>query len=376
MPDITDKSFANLKPGERVKAYLSSEFKGDVSGQEIRIPPIRKIAAELKISLQTAQRSLQQLAATGRVRTEVGNGTFYCPVPRSDFIRIILCFPELSMPLHNDWEQINTGIIYAALHHTPRISVTPFSTRGGQDGCLSNLIDELDHADGMIMFSYINQQEEILRASEAKGKPVVFFNPSRLDIRTANFVSPDSFAVSLKLGQAMRASGRKHALVILSPHVATSVSNTLRYAGFVSGFGIGWDRNATVAVCEPARTAEEFGYKAVMERMAQPHEHYDIVYCSGDLLALGAVKALKEHGVKVPEETSVVGCTGLDFQEIMSINLTRFVQPFNQMGRELIHMLCERIEKNGAEIPGRHLPYGIAGGGTTRPEENVLLGLK
>ncbi len=376
MPDSVDKTFMNLKPGERVKEYLSGKFKSNMSGQEVRIPPIRKIAAELKISLQTAQRSLKLLADAGRIRTEVGNGTFYCPVPRSDSIRIILCFPELSMPLRNDWELINTGIIYAASHHTPRISVTPFSSHSERDNYLTLLIDELDHADGLILFPYIDKQEEILQACKAKGKPVVFFNPSRWDTVTSNSVSPDSFAVSLKLGQAMRTAGRRHALMILSPRTASSISNTLRYSGFVTGFGIGHDRDATITVYETVRAPEEFGYQAVMECMAQRHEHYDVIYCSGDLLALGAVKALIEHGVKVPEETSVIGCTGLDFQEIMRVNLTRFVQPFNQMGRELINMLCERIENTGAALPARLLPYGITGGGTTRPEENALLGFE
>ncbi|MBI4025526.1 MAG: substrate-binding domain-containing protein [Verrucomicrobia bacterium] len=101
----------------------------------------------------------------------------------------------------------------------------------------------------------------------------------------------------------------------------------------------------------------------------------DAIYCAGDLLALGAVRALRERGLRVPKDVSVVGAAGVDLSGTLCPRLTATRQPLEQIGEELLAMLCQRIEQGGAAVTGRILPMPFTGGGTTRPEENVLLGI-
>jgi DNA-binding LacI/PurR family transcriptional regulator len=55
--------------------------------------------------------------------------------------------------------------------------------------------------------------------------------------------------------------------------------------------------------------------------------------------------------------------------------LTRLKQPFDQLGNELVSLLCQRIEQKNISLPGRIVPTVFMGGGTTRPEENEILGI-
>jgi DNA-binding LacI/PurR family transcriptional regulator len=55
--------------------------------------------------------------------------------------------------------------------------------------------------------------------------------------------------------------------------------------------------------------------------------------------------------------------------------LTRTRQPFEKLGEELIALACQRIEGDNISLPGRVLPTPFIGGGTTRKEENDLLGI-
>jgi LacI family transcriptional regulator len=119
---------------------------------------------------------------------------------------------------------------------------------------------------------------------------------------------------------------------------------------------------------------EEDGYQTVLKLFGRS-EPPDAVYCTGDWLALGAVRALKERGLRIPRDVSIVGGTGLDLANASCPNLTRTQQPFEKIGAALLNLLCERIEQNGKDLPGRILPVGFVGGATTRPPENAQLGI-
>ena len=67
-----------------------------------------------------------------------------------------------------------------------------------------------------------------------------------------------------------------------------------------------------------------------------------------DMIALGAMKAMAEYGVRIPEEVSVIGFDDLPFSAISSPPLTTLRVPKQEIGRiatrRLIQMIKERQE--------------------------------
>jgi DNA-binding LacI/PurR family transcriptional regulator len=80
------------------------------------------------------------------------------------------------------------------------------------------------------------------------------------------------------------------------------------------------------------------------------------VFCYNDMSALGALRALHSHGIKVPEELSLVGFDDLAIASYTSPLLTTVSQPKQQMGRmamEIMIKLLSRIDsKTNIKVEG------------------------
>lgn len=77
------------------------------------------------------------------------------------------------------------------------------------------------------------------------------------------------------------------------------------------------------------------------------------VFCANDQTAIGAVKALRERGVRVPEALSVIGIDDIEMSRYITPMLTTVHIPAEEMGRQAARTLIERIEG------GRRLPVRI-----------------
>lgn len=75
----------------------------------------------------------------------------------------------------------------------------------------------------------------------------------------------------------------------------------------------------------------EGGYEAVMEAREKGLT-YDAIFAGNDLMAVGAMKALQDNGVAIPDEVSVVGCDNIDMATMTNPTLTTVYQPMKQIG--------------------------------------------
>ena len=88
------------------------------------------------------------------------------------------------------------------------------------------------------------------------------------------------------------------------------------------------------------------GEQAMESLLALPNPP-TAVFCYNDMSALGALRALHSHGIKIPEEMSLVGFDDLAIASYTSPLLTTVSQPKQQMGRmamEIMIKLLSRID--------------------------------
>ena len=86
------------------------------------------------------------------------------------------------------------------------------------------------------------------------------------------------------------------------------------------------------------------GYLGIKRLLAQD-KLPSAVFCYHDLSAYGAIEALKEAGLRMPEDVSVVGFDDIFMSRYVS--LTTLAQPFAEMGRLAAQVLLDQL---GAEI--------------------------
>ncbi|MFZ2656028.1 MAG: GntR family transcriptional regulator [Victivallales bacterium] len=85
----------------------------------------------------------------------------------------------------------------------------------------------------------------------------------------------------------------------------------------------------------------ELGYQAVKETMGK--EKFTAIFAISDMAALGAIKALEEIGLKVPQDVSVVGYDNRAVAE--KSNLTSIERPFSEMGRVIAETIVGKIRE-------------------------------
>ncbi|MBB6215920.1 LacI family transcriptional regulator [Anaerosolibacter carboniphilus] len=88
----------------------------------------------------------------------------------------------------------------------------------------------------------------------------------------------------------------------------------------------------------------EWGYEAVKMLMEQNIE-FDGLFCGDDLIAIGAIKSLKEEGISVPDDVGIVGFDDIYMASLIDPELTTIKQPNYEMGYEAASMLIRALEK-------------------------------
>ena len=77
-----------------------------------------------------------------------------------------------------------------------------------------------------------------------------------------------------------------------------------------------------------------------------------VIFCGSDLIAMGAMSALEEAGVRVPEEVSVVGIDNIAFASLARPSLTTINVPREELGTTAFHALEKMMQlkrRKGAE---------------------------
>jgi LacI family transcriptional regulator len=69
------------------------------------------------------------------------------------------------------------------------------------------------------------------------------------------------------------------------------------------------------------------------------------VFAVTDELAIGAMKALSDSGLKVPEDVSVIGLDDIDISAFTTPGLTTVRQPIFEMGKKSADLVCEWIAR-------------------------------
>jgi DNA-binding LacI/PurR family transcriptional regulator len=99
------------------------------------------------------------------------------------------------------------------------------------------------------------------------------------------------------------------------------------------------------------------GYAMMHELLARPGSRPTAVFCICDLMAIGALRALYEAGVRVPDDMALAGFDGILLGQFTTPALTTMSQPREEMGRLGADMLFSLLDGHQA-LPREHVLAG------------------
>lgn len=171
-------------------------------------------------------------------------------------------------------------------------------------------------------------------------------------------VSVDDFRESYKMTEYLIGLGHKRIAIITARKEDESIGK-LRLLGYrkaLEDHGIPFDENL---VCYMELNVDQYSFKSgykITKKLLKRNVPFTALYATSDTLAIGACRALKEAGIRVPEDCSVAGFDGMDAGEFYIPSITTIRQPVEEIAQASAKLLFDMIKKK--EQPKRMIFEG------------------
>lgn len=143
--------------------------------------------------------------------------------------------------------------------------------------------------------------------------------------------------------------GNQNIAFISGPaELSTAQERVSGYMTALGQYGIPFDKG----LMRYGNYTMQSGYDAVKDLYGN-HVSFTAVLAANDIMAIGAMKALKERGFAIPAEIELIGFDNIQFAEMTDPPLTTIQQPTYEMGREATKLLLLLID--GKLAPSKHI---------------------
>lgn len=186
------------------------------------------------------------------------------------------------------------------------------------------------HVDGVILLS-MHGADPLPAALTRMPLPVVSYGRPAVPIDLA-FVDNDNIGGAAKAVQHLIDRGRRRIATIAGP--PDMIGGQDRLAGYRQALER-MDRRSIVAVGDFTR---ESGATA-MRQLLSDDPGLDAVFAANDLMAIGALRALREAGRTVPDDVAVVGFDDSEAAKFTEPPLTTVTQPVTEQAAAAVQLL-------------------------------------
>ena len=155
--------------------------------------------------------------------------------------------------------------------------------------------------------------------------------------------------------------------VIVGGDRQISDTSRLRYEGCMQAFqnhGIHFDEELDY---QGVRFSYLDGYNATQQLIASGRS-FTALFAEADVMAIGAIRALHNNGLRVPRDVSVMGFDGLPLGSFLVPQLSTVIQSVKEIALRSVELLMEQIE-HGGEARHEWVPYALCQRESTRRTE-------
>jgi DNA-binding LacI/PurR family transcriptional regulator len=222
-------------------------------------------------------------------------------------------------------QAISTGLVDRGLQMVLMIAQEPHERRR-LEGYLTR-----QHVDGALLLSLHGTDPLPVQLEQRGVATVRAGRPTSPD--NCCFVDADNRGGARDAVAYLKQRGRKKIATITGPQ--DMMVGIERLAGFHDAAGTG----PTAA----GDFSEESG-AAAMARLLDAHPDIDAVFAASDMMAVGALRILRERGKQTPQDVAIIGFDNAVIARHTDPPLTTVHQPIEEMGQEMVRLLLSRID--------------------------------
>jgi LacI family transcriptional regulator len=160
----------------------------------------------------------------------------------------------------------------------------------------------------------------------------------------------------------IEAGYRRIACVAGPTNVSTSTERLAGYRRALKEFGVGYDRE----LVRRADYREAGAYKAtdsLLDSSAPP----DAMFVGNNLMTVGAIRAIHDRGLRIPDEIGIVGFDDSPVAELMRPTISVVTQPVHDIGRTAAELLVDALQGNRSARDVVLSPHLVVRDSSTRP---------
>ncbi len=146
------------------------------------------------------------------------------------------------------------------------------------------------------------------------------------------------------------------------PERATSTQD--RHRGFLQELA----KHPDIRHSESFATAYSFDAgRAEMQRRISQGNMPEAFFCGDDVLSIGALSALSDAGLRVPEDIGIIGFNDMEMAGWENINLTTISQPIDRILQSSVDLMVSMLDDPSSPPEVRLFPCQLVERGTLRP---------
>jgi len=241
--------------------------------------------------------------------------------------------------------------ISAALNEASRQLVLSLVHTNDQAHRLGSYLTR-QHVDGVLLLS-LHDDEAFPVDLDARRLPVVL--GGRSAHWSGSFVDVDNIDGARQAVAHLVETGRRTIATISGPRAMASGRDRLEgYAAALADAGLPYDEELVVE-----GSFSEVSGRTGMEELLSRRPDIDGVFAASDLMAMGAMRALRAQGRSVPHDVGVIGFDGTKASETTEPPLSTVRQPLVELGRGMAEMLLRHIDASDATVEAEILPIEL-----------------
>jgi len=203
------------------------------------------------------------------------------------------------------------------------------------------------HVDGVLLAS-LHGDDPLPATLERAGVPAVLVGRPT-GPTSVSYVDADNRGGARAAVAHLASRGRRRIATITGPlDMGVGLDRLDGYRDGLAAAGLAADPG----LVEPGDFTEEGGAAATARLLERPGPPVGAIFAASDLMAAGALRALRAAGRRVPGDVAVVGFEDSAVARYAQPPLTSVRQPIEELGRQATRLLLARM---GGEAGGMHL---------------------
>jgi len=336
----------NLPKYEMVKQYVTHLLKDDIMPYGGRLPSEHDLMEKFQVSRQTIRQAFGELAAEGLIYKEQGRGTFSnCKkdARQSQIVAVVttylsgFVFPGIISGI----EEVLSGEGYMMLLS---------NTNNIKEREAQYLVSVMEHHVAGIIIeptasSRPNTNSQLLHDIHEKGIKTIFINACYDDFDSA-YVLLDDMRGGYTAAEYLLQLGHKRIAGIFKTDDKQGVQRKEGYLAAMAAYGVKRDSR----LMGEYETANMYDYPYIFaQSLIRSGDCPTAFFCYNDQCALMVVQAIRDKGLRIPEDISIVGYDDSISPMHSDMRLTTIRHPKKAMGiqaaRFMVDMLEGRMEK-------------------------------